>query len=80
MAKILSGREQAEALLRIPDCVDVDDMDGTWENIVFRVENVVINYLKRGIYTTQEATSCRSWLRRYAPGSMYASVRFAGIR
>jgi hypothetical protein len=74
--RILSGKEQAAALLKIPDCVEVDGMDGTWEHVIFRVENVVFFYIKGGFYTTNEAASCRAWLRKYAPRSIWARVKF----
>lgn len=65
--------EQEEAVKTVPACVDLDQLDGTWEHIVFRVEHPVMLF-KEGedTYSRREANSCRKWLKKYAPESPYS--------
>ena len=60
--------KQKKALAKVPDCVDLDGLDGTFEHVVFRVEHVVDVFRDEGedIYTAKEANACQKWLRMYA--------------
>lgn len=65
--------DQKKAVDAVPSCVELEDMDGTFEHVVFRVEHVVIIYLEgEDFYTRREASSCARWLKKHAPKSQYA--------
>jgi hypothetical protein len=65
----------AEALKRVPACVECDDVaDGDMDHLIFRVEHVVDIRQDEGsesIYSAAEARACRNWLKRFAPRSEY---------
>ena len=67
--------KQKEAVRRVPRCVDMEHMDGTWEHVVFRVEHPVdVRSEGEDLYTLREARNCQRWLRQYAPESPYAGI------
>lgn len=67
--------EQTAAIKKVPNCVELDGVDGTWEHVVFRVEHpVIIRSEGEDFYTQREANQCRRWLGKYAPGSKYAAM------
>lgn len=67
---------QINALRKVPCCVELEDMDGTWEHVVYRVEHPVILRMQgENFYTRREAVSCRKWLEKYAPESQYAQAK-----
>jgi len=65
----------AEALKRVPACVECDDVaDGDMDHLIYRVEHVVDIRQDEGsesIYSAAEARACRNWLKRFAPRSEY---------
>ena len=67
--------EQAKAFRQVPRCVELEDLDGTWEHVVFRVEHVVsLRSEGEDFYTRREAEACRRWLAKHATGSKLATV------
>jgi len=77
MATSTLTEEQTKALSKVPDCVGLEDMDGTWEHVVYRVEHPVMLRMEgEDFYTKREATSCRQWLEKFAPQSEYAKAKF----
>lgn len=77
MAVSTLTEEQLKAMNKVPDCVELEDMDGTWEHVVYRVEHpVIIRIEGEDFYTKREAISCRKWLENYAPNSKYAKAKF----
>jgi hypothetical protein len=70
-------KEQEQALQKVPSCVELDDMDGTWEHVVYRVEHPVILRMEgEDFYSKREAISCCKWLEKFAPESKYAKAKF----
>lgn len=68
-------KDQANAIKKIPSCVELDEIDGTWEHYVYRVEHpVCLRTEGENTYTRREAIACQKWLRKYAPESEYAQV------
>jgi hypothetical protein len=69
--------EQVKALRKVPRCVELEDLDGTWEHVVFRVEHVVMLRSEgEDFYTRREAEACRRWLAKHAASSKFATVSF----
>ena len=67
--------EQEKALAKVPACVELEQLDGTWEHVIYRVEHpVCIRSEGEDTYTRREALSCQRWLQKYAPQSEYAKV------
>lgn len=68
-------REQEKAVSKIHHCVELEQMDGTWEHYVFRVEHPVCIWLEgERYYTLRETRACLNWLKKYAPESEYAKA------
>lgn len=69
------SKEQNAAFKKIPACVDTDQLDGTWDHVVFRVEHPIIMFAENGeyFYTQREALACQKWLQKYASDSEYAN-------
>jgi hypothetical protein len=66
-------KKERKAIERVPRCVEMEDLDGTFEHVIFRVEHVVMTYQEeRDFYTRLQADACRKWLQKYAPESEYA--------
>lgn len=73
MAKCVKT-ERDKAVEAVPGCVELDGVDGTFEHVVFRVEHVVsLRSEGEDFYSLLEAKACQRWLRKYAPGSDFAS-------
>lgn len=69
-------KDQKKAMASVPSCVELEDMDGTWEHVVFRVEHPVWIRSEGGdFYTKREALQCQRWLQKYAPESEYAKMK-----
>ena len=67
--------EQVKALRKVPRCVELEELDGTWEHVVYRVEHVVLLRSEgEEFYTRREAEACRKWLAKHATGSKLATV------
>jgi hypothetical protein len=67
--------EQAKAFRQVPRCVELEDLDGTWEHVVFRVEHVVsLRSEGEEFYTRREAEACRKWLAKHAASSKFSTV------
>lgn len=69
---------QKQAVTKIPDCVDLDQVDeDDWSHFVFCVEHpVCLRSEGEDFYTKSEAKACQRWLKKYAPESEYSNVRF----
>jgi hypothetical protein len=64
---------ELQALKEVPDCVEMEGLDGTFEHVVFRVEHVVLIFEEgENWYTKLEASRCKKWLKKFAPESKYA--------
>jgi hypothetical protein len=66
---------EEKAVEAVPECVDLEQLDGTFEHVVFRVEHVVMIFREEGedeFYSRKEANACFRWLKKYAPESEYA--------
>ena len=63
--------QQKTALRKAPSCVEMDELDGTWEHVVYRIEHPVCMQ-DDDSYTPDEVNECKKWLRKYAPSSKYA--------
>ncbi len=69
---------QLKAVDKVPDCVELEDLDDdTWNHVVFRVEHVVDVFQGDGedFYTKREAKACQRWLKKHAPESEYSKVQ-----
>ena len=74
-------KEQLAAMKKVPSCVELDQLDGTWEHVVFRVEHpVCIRSEGEDFYTLREARSCQRWLKKHAPQSEYANIQLPDSR
>lgn len=68
-------KEQLAAVKKLPSCVELEGADGTWEHVVYRAENPVINQIEgENFYTKREAKACQRWLQKFAPQSKYAQI------
>ena len=68
--------DQLKAIAKIHDCVELEQIDGTWEHYVFRVEHPVCLWLEgERFYTKRETRACLNWLKTYAPESEYAGAK-----
>lgn len=69
------NKAEQKAVDNVPACVDLDQLDGTFSHVVFRVEHVVQMCIEgQDSYTQAEGRKCMRWLRRYAAWSEYADA------
>lgn len=72
------GRIEQKAIDKVPGCVDLDQLDGTFQHVVFRVEHVVQMCIEgQDSYTRAEGRQCIRWLNRYASDSEYTTARIS---
>jgi len=71
----MATKTELNAIKRVPECVEMEGLDGTFDHVIFRVEHVVMIFREEGedeFYSRKEANACLRWLRKYAPQSEYA--------
>ena len=55
---------QVQAVYELPSCVATDQLDGTWDHLVFRVQRAINDYSSDGEKSNQ-VDACRAWLVKY---------------